>query len=331
VIALTKNQHDWGFACGRISALEGQLMTYDFFLSLVSLEHPDELFHRLQDTSLREWIVPGAVSWEDWSTVIDTYVHNRVVSLSHDSPTPAVSQMFTLAEDYLNLKRAILNQGPYLFPTNVFGEEALGSVSGGDPGRLPDIVRPSATVVMSGATGDMAGTSLMDIVLDGAYLRHYAALGSSLQAPLVTAWVEERVVGRALLMIWRALRAGQSLKAYQQYFLPIGCQDGVLSDLMSTSDPQAWGAMVPGPVGDFWRESQQYPESEQIARFELATTNHLTDVARRTKLQTAGPERVAGYLWGLWIESFNLKLVISGLLNRIDAEILKPRLRECYV
>jgi len=44
-----------------------------------------------------------------------------------------------------------------------------------------------------------------------------------------------------------------------------------------------------------------------------------------------GPERVAGFLWGLWVEAFNMKLVISGKLNHIDSEALKIRVRETYV
>ena len=53
-------------------------------------------------------------------------------------------------------------------------------------------------------------------------------------------------------------------------------------------------------------------------------------MARLTKLQTMGPN-VAGFLWGLWVEAFNMKLVISGKLNHIDSEALKIRVRETYV
>ena len=328
---LTKQQHEWGFVCGRISALEGELMTYEFFLALASLERPEELFHRLQDTSLRDFILPGAASWEDWSTIIDTYVHNRVMSLRRDSPDPAIANIFSLAEDYLNLKRALMNQGSYPFLTSILSEEKLAAVAGGDSNLLPDILRPSVALLSTSVGGDADNPFLVDIVLDGAYFRHYVALGASLNAPSITMWVNERALERALVVLWRAMRAGHPLKLYQQYFLPIGDYDGVIRDLMATSDPQAWGGLVPGAMGEFWRECQQYPEDEQIARFEALAANYLTELAKQAKLQTAGPERVAGYLWGLWVEAFNLKLVISGQLNRLEREILKSRVRGCYV
>jgi len=53
--------------------------------------------------------------------------------------------------------------------------------------------------------------------------------------------------------------------------------------------------------------------------------------AKGAKLQTMGPERVAGYFVGLKAQVFNLKLVISGRFNGIDPEMLRRRLRDCYV
>ena len=120
MIALTKGQSQWGFACGRISVLTGQLMPYDYYLALAGLERVEEMFHRLQDTSLREHMFPGAITWEDWSTIIDAYVDDLIASLRHDCPEPVLADMFALSEDYLNLKRAVLNRTPFQFVPGVF-------------------------------------------------------------------------------------------------------------------------------------------------------------------------------------------------------------------
>lgn len=329
--ALTRSQNDWGFACGRVSVLEGRLTPYEFFMSLAGLERADDLFHRLQDTSLREHMVPGAVSWEDWSTIIDTYVHDQVLSLRRDCPDPALADLFMLSEDYLNLKRAVQRRPGYPFNRGVFSEAQLDEVASGVTSLLPGIVRP-AVASLAGASGADAGnTALPDIVLDGAYLRHYMCLGAGLGVPMIREWVRLRVLGRALVVLWRAARAGHSLKLYLQYLLPLDDIDRVITEVCSIADPRAWGAAIPVPLRDLWSLALEAQEDEQVSAFELLTTNHLTATARGVKLQTVGPERVAGYLWGLWVEAFNLKLVISGNLNRLDPGLLKSRVRETYV
>lgn len=329
MLALTKNKHQWGFACGRVSALEGRLMGQDFFLSLAGLERIEDLFQRLQDTSLREHMNPGAVTWEDWSTIIDAYVHNLVISMRRDCPESAVADLFTLSDDYLNLKRAVQHRGVYPFLSNVFPEERLNEVAAGNVSLLPDIIRP--VLAQLAGSAEAVNPMVVDMALDGAYLRHYLALGASLNAPFIEYWVRERVLARAVVVLWRAARSGHSLKMYQQHFLPLGPFNGVLNEMITASDPRGWGALIPGRVGDLFQEASEAPEEEQVVRFEQISADYLTDLARRVKMQTMGPERVAGFLWGLWVEAFNLKLVISGRLNKIDADLLKSRVRACYV
>ena len=330
MVPLTKSQNKWGFACGRVSALEGRLVPYDFYVSLAQLERADELFHRLQDTSLRDFMVPGAVSWEDWSGIIDAYVNTTVISLRGDSPNSALADLFTLAEDYLNLKRAVMSRAPYTFLASLFSEARLSEVAAGNSSLLPDVIRP-AIAQLSTMGADAQDAVVVDTVLDGAYLRHYLALAAQVGAPLIDFWARERVLSRAVTVLWRAVRAGRSTKVFQQYFLPLGDLNGIVTDLAATNDPRAWAGILPGKTGDLFREALEAAEDDQVARFEHLAGNYLTDIARRTKLQTAGPERVAGFLWGLWVEAFNLKLVISGKLNRIESDALKARVRETYV
>lgn len=329
MVPLTKSQNKWGFVSGRVATLEGRLLPYDFFVSLVALERPEELLHRLQDTPLRESVVPGAAEWEDWTTIVDNYYYREAISLRGDSPNPSLVNIFLLNHDYLNLKRAILGGGDYSFCQSAFSQERLNEVSQANPSLLPDEVRAALGPVLSGASE--RGGMVNDIILDGIYLRHGLSLGESLNTPLITEALQQMALRRAVVVLWRAARAGQSLKQYQQYFLPLDPFTGVLNDIIATPDPRAWGNIIPGVFSDLWQEAQQEADDEQVSRFEKLTTDSLTRMVQRAKLQTAGPERLFGFLWGLSVEVYNLKLVISGRLNRIDADVLKGRLRVCYV
>ena len=82
-----------------------------------------------------------------------------------------------------------------------------------------------------------------------------------------------------------------------------------------------------GFVGEAVRAAwQRLAASGKVAAITL-----MTHLARAAKLQTTGPEHVVGFMWGLWVEAFNMKLVISGKLNRIDPEAIKRLLRDTYV
>ncbi|HPO16978.1 MAG TPA: V-type ATPase subunit [Candidatus Hydrogenedentes bacterium] len=327
--ALTKDRHEWGFACGRVSVLEGRLMPQEFFLSLAAVERSEEIFHRLQDTALREWAGSGAASWEDWSGIIEDYLNHQVQSLRQDCPNPSLADMFAMNNDYLNLAHTVRDPGHYPFPPSLFPIDRLNEVAGGQTNLLPNAVRATMAELTAGMERDQ--TLGQDIALDGAYLRHYRALGAGLDAPMLTDWVDERVLGRAVTAFWRAARNNYPMKLYQQYFFPLGAYDGPLSDLLTSGDPQTWSEIIPGPLGDLMREAQQEAEEDQINYFEHKCADYLTGLARRCKMQTAGPERVAAYFWGLSVEAFNLRLVVSGCLNGVDSALLKSRVRATYV
>jgi len=330
VIRLSVDQHEWGFASGRVSVLEGRLLPTDFFQNLVVVDHSDDLLHRLQETQMREYVMPGA-TWEDWSETTDTFFHKQAVSLRQDCPSPKLVNLFLLTDDYLNLKRALLNLGSYPFPNGAYSDEQLTAVASGNTGMLPKEVREPMAAFSAGFAADPSARLALDIVLDGAYLRNVLAVGEEMGIPMIQAWLGEMTLARATVALWRAVRDGVSLRLYQQHFLPVGDHTSVLNELISSGEPQNWGALIPGTVGELWQEAQQAHEDEQITQFGVLMYNRLTQLARRAKLQTMGPERVFGYLWGLIVEIYNLKLIINGRLNGIDVDLLKRRLRESYV
>ena len=93
----------------------------------------------------------------------------------------------------------------------------------------------------------------------------------------------------------------------------------------------SWPSVLEGAIGDILSESLELPKDEQIWGFEHRIGNHLTQIAREGKMQTAGPERVFAFLVGLQAEIQNMKLVVNGRLNRMDQTLLRQRLREGYV
>jgi V/A-type H+/Na+-transporting ATPase subunit C len=323
-----KNNSRWGFVSGRISVLEGRLLSREFFLNLIAQEHLGDLIQHLQDTFLRDYLTPGTV-WDDFSDICDRCFYEMALSLKGDSPSSLPVDLFLLPGDYLNLKSALAGSSGFPFHFGLLSQEKLITISHGDQADLPVSLRESESGV-AGEVGEI-DPAILEIILDGAYLRNLLSITGELKSELVTAYVHDRVLSHIVIILWRAVRQRQSLRRYQQYLLPLGDLTPVVIELSGMPNTENWPSVVGGEVGDILSESLELPRDEQISGFELKVTHHLTRVARDGKMQTAGPERVFAFLVGLQAEIQNMKLVVNGRLNRIDQTLLRQRLREGYV
>jgi V/A-type H+-transporting ATPase subunit C len=323
-----KNNSRWGFVSGRISVLEGKFLPRDFFLNLIAQEHLGDLIQHLQDSFLREYLTPGTV-WGDFSDICDRCFHEIALSLRGDAPSSLPVDLFLLQGDYLNLKAALAGSSDFPFHFGLLSPEKLIPIREGDQADLPLPLRESETGI-PGESGKIY-SALLEIILDGAYLRHLLSIGQQLKLELVSAYLSDRVLSYIVIILWRALKQQQSLRRYQQYLLPLGDMTPVVIDLSGMPNPENWPSLVGGEVGSILSESVRLAENEQIPDFELKVSNHLTKIGRDGKMQTAGPERVFAFLVGLQAEIQNMKLVVTGRLNRIDRTLLRQRLREVYV
>ena len=328
MIPKIKNNPRWGFVSARISVLEARLLPREFFLNLIAQEHLEDLVQHMQETFLRDYISPGA-AWSDFSDLCDRFFYEMALSIREESPSSLPADLFLLGGDYLNLKGALTGSSEFPFNFGLLSQEKLLAVSHGDYADLPPALRESE----SGFTGDSGemDPAILDIILDGAYLRNLLAMAGKIGSQLITAYIHDRVLSHIVIILWRALRQQQPLRRYQQYLLPVGDFNHVITELSGTPNIDNWPSVVGGEVGDILSESIELHGDEQISGFELRVSNHLTRFARDGKIQTAGPERVFSFLAGLHVEVQNLKLVMNGRLNRIDQALLRQRLRECYV
>ncbi len=328
MIPKIKNNPRWGFVSARISVLEARLLPREFFLNLIAQEHLEDLVQHMQETFLRDSISPGAV-WSDFSDLCDRFFYEMALSIREESPSSLPADLFLLGGDYLNLKSALTGSSEFPFNFGLLSQEKLMAVSHGDYTDLPPALRESESGFM-GDSGEM-DPAILDIILDGAYLRNLLAMAGKIGSQLITAYIHDRVLSHIVIILWRALRQQQPLRRYQQYLLPVGDFNHVITELSGTPNIDNWPSVVGGEVGDILSESIELQGDEQISGFELRVSNHLTRFARDGKIQTAGPERVFSFLAGLHVEVQNLKLVMNGRLNRIDQALLRQRLRECYV
>ncbi|MBI3925677.1 MAG: V-type ATPase subunit [Armatimonadetes bacterium] len=320
----TREQPVWGFVCGRISVLEGRLKGRELLLSLLSVENPEELIPQLQDTILGECLEPGAAGL-DFHTLTERCLYDHILSIRADSPGPLPADLFLLHWDYLNLKNALLGTAPAGFSGGLVSQELIQEAARGDLSDLPAPMAEGAALAREHSDNDPA---LVDVILDGAYLRHLLLLAPVLRAPITEECTRGRVRAQAIGVLWRAIREKRPLGVYARCFLPVGPFTPILSELLDNPTPENWPALVGGVYGDLLAEALELPPDEQVAGFGLRAADLEVERSREARLQTSTPDRVYAYLAAVTAEMQNLKLVVSGRMSRMEPAILRQRMRE---
>ena len=88
--------------------------------------------------------------------------------------------------------------------------------------------------------------------------------------------------------------------------------------------------MIPGKLGEVFNAHVESDDVDAAQRFELGANDYLASIARRGVGQVFGPERVFSYICELALQAYNLKVVVCGRLSKIDADMLKRRLRKSH-
>ena len=322
-----KNRPEWGFVGGRISALEEKLLPREFFPSIIEMHHTEDIFQHFQGTLIEDYLDPG-IPWDDFSAVADECFYDLALSLREDCPSPVPADLFLIKNDYLNIKSALSGMEGTPFTPGTVSAEKIDSVFSGEYADLPPAFRDRIT----GAAIDLGelDESLSDIFVDGAYLRHLLLIAEGIDSPLIHGCVRNRVLGHAISSMWRVIRQGRDLKQVVDYLLPMGDENPLIMEMAAAQDPSSWPEMVGGEIGNQLSRALQMPFDEQVSTFELKVENLVVHMASYARLETSGPERVFAFLAALEAEMQNLKLVVTGKINRLDDDVLAQRLRYIY-
>lgn len=325
MMPLLESQYAWGFVCGRVSVLEGQLVSEGFYSTLLQQGNTEEMLRQLQGLPFEAANMGGA-SGDQWTQLLDLHYTDLMLSLRHDSPNPAVVDLFLLSGEYFNLKQALTKKTLYPFPKLLITEEALAAARIGDYSRLPDFAREIAEPA-EGAPREKEPALPLELMADIAYLKHYLELANTTGAPLIQAYAQEFVLSRVILLLWRARRLGLSIQPYQGVLKDLEIDQTQVTEMMRLTNSAEWGAVIGGRLGALFEESLEAREHRQPAVLEQRVSEELAKLAQLGRSQVFGPERLFAFLVAISQELYNLKLVVSGRLKRIELPILRHELR----
>jgi V/A-type H+-transporting ATPase subunit C len=76
---------------------------------------------------------------------------------------------------------------------------------------------------------------------------------------------------------------------------------------------------------------EKYNEDKNFNYLEKLSDDYIIKYLKNTKVITFGFEPIVGYIMAKQMEIKNLRIIMTGKINNIPKDILRERLRECYV
>lgn len=286
------------------------------------------------DTPLKD-AFPRASTLAEADSILSGLAHEEFTELRRLCPDPAVADLFIFGNEFYNckghLKAKLAGLACEPVPDGRVTPEAVERLWNGLVTPFDAILaEPIATLRRLVAEPPVDVATLIDWILDGAYLRWASRTARELRAPLIRQYVESFALFRTMAMTWRAQAAGVPMDQFAAIVLT-GELDRPELRKQCTADREQrrqWLLKrLPEPVVEAIFTGD---ERELMDRFDVQIDNYLLRTACEMKAITFGPERVFGYLIAVQRQTHNLRLCLAGQANRIPTELLSGRLRGSY-
>ncbi len=312
---------EYAYAVAYIKTFENKMLKKADLEALIKAPDYDAALKLLTDRGYRN------------GSDIDEVLKNELEAVWHEAeeatPAEAPLDILKYKNDFHNLKtilKAFLTNSDWeklmLSPSVVPPEEIYEAVKRADFSDLPEFLRVAAEGGYKIITAEHDGQAAELYIDKNAYLAmEKAAKGNS----FLEGWVELNAVFADISIALRSY--GKSAEFIENALIPLG---GI--DLKRLANIAAEG---PDAVAEF-TSGLGYSEGaekikESIGEFEKWCDNKKTEYLQSAKNRFFGFEPIMAFLLGKEAEIQAVRIILSGLKNKIPAEIIRERLRELYV
>ncbi len=240
--------------------------------------------------------------------------------------------VFLYADDYLNLKSAVKEtrlekeyDGIFSAGGSIPAEQIRQAVSKKRFELLPEEMAKAAREALDVylRTGD---GQLSDILLDRAALDSIYLAGQKAHSEFLKLYAEITVAGADLKIALRAQRTGKTKDFYEKAIAECDTLDKKALIAAAMSGIDALSAYLENTC--YAAGAEKFRSS--MAAFEKWCDDLLMEKIRPQKYQPFGIEPLAAYVLARESEMKSVRIILSGKLNQLPAEIIKERIRETY-
>ncbi len=327
---------NWCFLSGRTAGLESRLIRDDYMQRMAGVEGLDDVFLSISDTSYKDSFPIIGKLYEADSIISDAYT-DRVKEVARYSPAPEVAGMFLGVFDFWNfkayLKNTLTDVEVERIDQGAVPDEIWERVYNDLKTDLPEFWSRAAAAIRSEADEERPerNAQIIDLVLDSQQLIQQAKTARAIGYPIIINWAEALKTIKGAEIIWRTKAAGHDTDLLRRLFLCDGLDEPILLDLLNLpldEWPDRLRTSFFEPIVD---EVFSAARRDRLTAYARLSEDMLLDRVRPAKNVAFGPDKVFGYLCGLRTEAYNLRLILSGKVNKISTSLLRARVRRQYV
>ncbi len=256
--------------------------------------------------------------------------------LEHMCPDKELVGLFRIKYDYHNAKTLIKAEAMHLTRSDLLS--GCGRISAE---KLADALREEhysdCPPVLGKALADAKellmrteNPQLADFLLDKAYFAELSETANGLGSEYLVGYVRIMIDAANLRSTVRTRRMNKDADFLSKALIEGGNvdPDRILA-AYGSSDALA-ALYTASPLSDAAATAATAIEGGRLTDFELAADNAVTAYLKMAKLVSFGEAPIAAYLAAVETELTAVRMILSGMLSGVRADIIRERLRELY-
>ena len=318
---------------GRIRAMENRLLTRERMERMLDARTGEEAAKVLTECGYPELgrLTPSALD-----AMLSQAREAVYQDLSQSVPDPALVDVFRIKYDYHNAKVLIKSQAMGLSPDRLLVEggrytpDALRA--GYEEGDLSACTPAFAQAVEQAR--DLLGASTdpqsADILLDQAYYGEMLQAARETGSAFLLGYVRLAIDAANLRALVRAARMERGTDFLSRVLIEGGTVPSKrILEVRAGEAASLFGGML-SEAAALGAELAK-PGSGRLTAFERACDNALMAYQATAKRVAFGEQPVLGYLYAKENEFTSIRIILSGRMDGLAADVIRERLRDAYV
>ncbi len=327
------NEYDYLHLTARVHALEGKLLTRERMARMLDAPTAQEAARVLTECGYEEMDLSTPAAMDAALAMTRRRVFD---DLRKAAPDPGLVDIFCVKYDYHNAKVLLKAEAVGRIPDPLLldgGRYAPGQLKNdyerGDLRRLSAPFRAALTEAKEvlATSGD---PQRADLILDRACFGELTELAQAVGSTFLSGYVRLLIDSANLRAAVRAVRMGRDGHFLRAALLPGGDMDtAALADAALGGDLAARWAHT--PLREAAALGAVLLKGGSLTEFERTCDNAVTTYVAAARQAPFGEAPVIGYLYAREAERTAIRVILTGKLAGLSADLLRERLRDTYV
>lgn len=318
---------DYTYAVARIRSKELNLLSYEDLKMLLDCKDYEECLNFLSD---KGWSCENASSYEEILIEEDRKTWELISELTSDM---SAFDIFLVPNDFHNLKAAVKAVVTNSDTDNLFfqygtiqGEKIYEAVKNREYSILPDYLADCAKEAVT-ALLQTADGQLCDVIIDKASLNKLTEIGEKADNDVIKLYAQTSVASANIKSAVRCFRTGKTLDFIKRC---LGNSTSVNKDMLASAASKDMDEIYNYLMFTDYKGGIDSLK-RSLSAFEIWCDNMIMSHMKSQKWEPFSVGPLVAYILARSFEIKSVRIILSGIVNGIDREIIAERLRDMYV